>query len=132
MKRLILILLCLSLTSCAYIGATEEILISSPYALSVSTIETFDQVTDETPSDTNAEESGASAETTADPDEQTPEITQLIISKTTKKIHYYETCSYAASISDKNRQFAFLSQEEELKQNGYTVCSWCEKHKNGD
>ena len=131
MKRLLLILLCLSLTSCTYIGATEEILISSPYALSVSTIESFDKAADQTPT-TATDENGTPAETTGDTSPEKPEITQLIISKTTNKIHYYENCSYAASISDKNRQFAFVSQEEELKQNGYTVCSWCEKHKNGE
>ena len=132
MKRLLLFLLCFCLTGCTYIGATEEILISSPYELSVSTIETFGVTTVTTSSETVTDESGEPIGTTDDPDSPMPEITELIISKTTKKIHYYEACSYAASISDKNRLIAFPSQEDDLKKEGYTVCSWCNKKRYGD
>ena len=132
MKRLLLLILCLSLTSCTYIGATEEILISSPYELSVSTIETFGVTTVTTSTAPVTDENGNPIVTTGDSSSQMPEISELIISKSTKKIHYYEACSYAAGISDKNRATAFPSQEAELKKEGYTVCSWCERKKHGE
>lgn len=128
MKRLLPILLCLCLTGCSYLGATEEILISSPYELTLATIETFTSTPETTPSasvtDDNGNEVPATTEVTEPP---MPEITILIISKTTKKIHYYEACSYAASISDKNRAIASVEHEEGLLKEGYTVCSWCAK-----
>ncbi len=128
MKRLLLFLLCFCLTGCTYLGATEEILISSPYALTLSTIETFATAPETTPpasvTDEDADELPVTTVVTEPP---MPEVTILILSTSTKKIHYYEACSYAANIMDKNRKTASVEHEDDLIQEGYTVCSWCAK-----
>lgn len=128
MKRIILIAMCLLLTSCSYLGATEEILISSPYELTLATIETFASTPETTPSAFVTDDAGGQVPvTTVVTEPPMPEVTMLIISKSTKKIHYYEACSYAANISDKNRATASVEHEDELIKEGYTVCSWCAK-----
>lgn len=133
MKRLLLLLLCMGLTSCTYLGATEEILISSPYELTISTIETFGSESATTPSDSESDNPvDGSSDAAITTGLTMPEVTQLILSKSTKKIHYYEACSYAANISDKNRAIASADREQELIAEGYTVCSWCKKQKQGD
>ncbi|MBQ8288386.1 MAG: hypothetical protein IJX76_06400, partial [Clostridia bacterium] len=105
----------------------EEILISSPYELTISTIETFATAPATTPAATVTDENGETVETTVVTEPPMPEIKTLILSTSTKKIHYYEACSYAASIMDKNRKTASVEHEDELIKEGYTVCSWCEK-----
>ncbi|MGM9647551.1 MAG: hypothetical protein ACI3YH_05425 [Eubacteriales bacterium] len=131
MKCLLLVALCLLLTSCSYFGATEEILISSPYELTVKTIETYRTVPTTTPTAATTDESGSPAETTtgtaATTEAPMPEVTELILSKSTKKIHYYDFCSYAAKIKDQNRATASVEHEDQLLAEGYTVCSWCAK-----
>ncbi len=130
MKLFLLLLCTLLLSGCSYIGATEEILISSPYQLSVHPIETFDQPPLTTPADPKQTTEGAS---TAAPvtDPPMPAIRVLILSKSTKKIHYYEGCPYVANIAEQNRDSTDPIHEEALIAEGYTICSWCHKHKPG-
>ena len=102
-------------------------MISSPYELTVSTIETFGSVPSTTPAAVVTDGNGETVETTVVTEPPMPEVTTLILSKSTKKIHYYEACSYAANIMDKNRATASAEHEDELIAEGYTVCSWCAK-----
>lgn len=111
MKRLLIVLLILSLTSCSYIGATEDILVSSPPTQNTSALSS-DQVIVQT--ETNVVEKDVV-------------VSSLILNKSSKKIHFYDTCSYAARMNDENRSTAPYEQYTSLISSGYTVCSWCEK-----
>lgn len=144
MKRFTIILLChllIILTGCTYLGTTEDILISSPTDLSVGTIETFPETPITSPNNTTS--SGIDQPPVSAPDLSNPEgtqtllptttapiaVRQLILSLNTKKIHYFDTCSYAKKIKDENRKVVSASDEDTLIEQGYTVCSYCAKHK---
>lgn len=140
MKRLLFLLLCLSLTGCSYLGATEDIIIR-PAELSVSRIETFPETLVTSPGTT--EMKGSEHPDSSQPDSTTPDgiqtevpttdapvvVKQLILSLSTKKIHYFDTCSYAKRIKAENRKVVSPDDENTLIKQGYTVCSWCEKHR---
>ncbi len=128
MKRLLLIILCILLTSCNYIGATEDIIIRAPDSLPVNTVETFVQSTQTQPTLTATDENGQIIPVT-DPVVD-PNGEQLILNTSSKKIHYFSECSYAGKIMDKNLDVVPALREAVLIANGYTVCSWCNKHKN--
>ena len=120
MKKLAVILLCLCLTGCTYLGRTDAIRISSPADLAISQIETFGESPITTP-DESSEEG-----TTTDPPAV---VDHLILSLNTKKIHYFEECSYAKKIKAENRKNVNTQDEELLLTEGYTVCSYCAKHR---
>lgn len=134
MKRLTIIPLCfllIILTGCTYFGATEDILISSPAELSVSRIETFDKIHLTTPAPETTTSSNHSEEpTNTVPSTNVPApITTLTLNTSSKKIHYFDTCSYAKRIDEKNRKTASAEDETDLVGMGYTVCSWCAKNR---
>jgi len=52
----------------------------------------------------------------------------LIINKSSKKVHLSDQCSYAAKISDKNKIVSPYEQLYTYLEDGYEVCSYCEKH----
>ena len=52
----------------------------------------------------------------------------LIINKSSKKIHLSAECSYAGQIMDKNKVSAPYAELGDYLQNGYEICSYCEKH----
>lgn len=136
MKRLLLIFLCLLLTSCTYLGATEDILISSPDELSVSTIDPnhyapATTTVGSTDTVTTDEMGNSDSDTTTAPLTQVPapEITHLILNTSSEKIHYFDSCSYANRMNEKNRKTVPAEDEESLIAEGYTVCSWCAKER---
>lgn len=115
MKRLLVLLLTLSLTSCAYIGATEDILISSPPTeASLSALSGDPTVSSDTPIS-----EGALANDS-----------MMVLNKSSKKVHYFDSCSYAGNIKEENRSTAPYETLASLLENGYSVCSWCEKQAN--
>ncbi len=150
MKKLAIIFLCLILTGCTYLGRTDAIRISSPNELAISRIETFGEVPLTTPEGvTTTAATTLGSEVTATPtvteDHPAPPDTpasttasitttapvvakQLILSLNTKKIHYFDTCSYAKKIKPENRKVVDGKDEALLLIEGYTVCSWCAKH----
>lgn len=52
----------------------------------------------------------------------------LIINKSSKKIHLSDECSYAGKISEVNKITASFAELYTYLENGYDVCSYCEKH----
>ncbi len=52
----------------------------------------------------------------------------LVINKSSKKVHLSEECSYAGKISEKNKVISSYDQLYEYLENGYEICSYCEKH----
>ncbi len=132
MKRLLLFLLCFCLTGCSYLGATEEILISSPYELSITKLETFGPIPESSdPVESETDGSGqpiVPSGTTAAP---TVEITYIMISKTGEKIHYFADCSHAKRIKEENRVVYSVDKEDALLKEGYSVCSWCAEKRGG-
>lgn len=125
MKKLAVILLCLCLTGCTYLGRTDAIRISSPADLAISKIETFG----ETPVTTPDESSDVGETATTDAPDTPAVVDHLILSLNTKKIHYFEECSYAKKIKAENRKTVSTQDEELLLTEGYTVCSYCAKHR---
>lgn len=52
----------------------------------------------------------------------------LIINKSSKKIHLSVECSYADKILEENRLNVPFAELSSYLQNGYEICSYCEKH----
>ena len=132
MKKLSIIFLCLILTGCTYLGDTDSIRISSPHDLAISRIETFGETPLTTPQETSGEGTTVSTETPNQPDSPagtTAEVKHLILSLKTKKIHYFDDCSYAKKLKPVNRKVVDTEDEALLLIEGYTVCSFCAKHK---
>ena len=131
MKRLFLILLCLHLTGCAYLGATEDILISSPDEIEISqfptSTPTFANPDSNLPSE--SETTGTSMPEIT-PSTTAPIINHLILNTSSKKIHYFDNCSYANRMDPKNKKIVDTSAEKSLLAEEYTVCSWCANKKN--
>ena len=130
MKRLLLIFLCLLMTGCAYLGATEDILIETPDDISISRLETsissYSTTSDQ--SATNNSMTMTDANLTNPPVvTTTPPVIHLILNTSSKKIHYYDNCSYANRIDEKNKKIVDTSAEKSLIAEEYTVCSWCSK-----
>jgi hypothetical protein len=129
MKRFLLIVLCLLLTGCTYLGATEDILIQSPDEIEVSSFNPQDY---DSPVTTTTEIPDTTDEpivTTHTPETTAPMVTHLILNTSSKKIHYYDDCSYAKRMDTKNRKITDLSAEKSLLAEEYTVCSWCAKQR---
>ena len=126
MKRLVLILLCLQLTGCTYLGATEDILISSPDEIEISEYQTNSPTPNvsDTPS-VPIESTTTTSQTEIDPVTTAPVIKHLILNTSSKKIHYFDNCSYANRMDSKNRKIVDTSAEKSLLAEEYTVCSWC-------
>ncbi len=130
MKHLLglLFMICLLLSACAYIGATDEILISAlPNNMTVSaetevmaqngeTVVSF-SATDDTNFNPQPTVTVYISETDS----------QLILNTNSKKIHFFESCSYAGKIKAENRQIVSSDSLESLLSSGYSICSWCEK-----
>lgn len=146
MKRFFLVLLSVLLTlltGCSYLYETDVIQISSQGPLALSRIDTFGSTVAPAPADTsnappvsNPAQS-SSTEPLADsntpatnsPDTTTPPmvVEQLILSLNTKKIHCFDSCSYAKKIKPENKKIVSVEDEALLLVEGYTVCSWCAK-----
>ena len=131
MKRLFLILLCLHLTGCAYFGATEDILISSPDDIEISQFPTSTP-TITTPDSNPPSESETTGTSMPEitPSTTAPIINHLILNTSSKKIHYFDNCSYANRMDPKNKKIVDTSAEKSLLAEEYTVCSWCANKKN--
>lgn len=133
MKRLLLFLLCFCLTGCTYLGATEDILISSPNEIQVSSYDLNDHKPIVTSSSNEITDIVTDQpDTTTQPSAETTVLksTHLILNTSSKKIHYYESCSYANRMNEKNRKVMPLSAESSLLTEDYTVCSWCAGKRN--
>ena len=131
MKKLAIIFLCLILTGCTYLGHTDSIRISSPHDLAISRIETFGEAPLTTPEGASIQGTTTS-DTPNQPDapaSTTAEVKHLILSLKTKKIHYFDDCSYAKKLKPENRKVVDTEDEALLLIEGYTVCSFCAKHK---
>lgn len=127
MKRLLLFLLCFCLTGCTYLGATEDILIGSPDDIVISSFDPDDYApanTTVTNSTVSTDDSESTTTATA-PESTMPEVTHLILNISSKKIHYFDNCSYANRMDEKNRKVMPLSAEKSLLAEDYTICSWC-------
>lgn len=111
MKRLFLLMLMLSLTSCSYIGITNDIIISAP------SVQTSEVITEERTEITDTD--------------LVPEsdriVGELILNTNSKKIHLYDQCSYANNIKEENKSVVSSEDREALLAEGYSICSWCEK-----
>ena len=130
MKRLLLVFLCISLTGCTYLGATEDILISSPDDIELSQFQTNQQ--DAKPEPLPETTDGSTTTTYATdqiPESTMPTIKHLILNTSSKKIHYYDDCSYAKRMDPKNQKIVDVSAEKPLLAEDYTVCSWCDSKK---
>ena len=126
MKRLLLFLLCFCLTGCTYLGATEDILISSPEDIEINQFDPNDYTTTSSeisPDLPNPDTSATTSESI--PLTTVPEVTHLILNTSSKKIHYFDNCSYANRMDPKNKKIVDLSNEKALLAEDYTVCSWC-------
>lgn len=126
MKRLLLILLSLVLTGCTYLGATEDILISSPDDIEISNFVPNDYTTTSstfTSDPTDSDKPESTTETI--PVTTAPQVTHLILNTSSKKIHYFDNCSYANRMDPKNKKVVDLSSEKSLLAEKYTICSWC-------
>lgn len=113
MKRILILLLTLSLTSCAYIGATEEILISSPPTEHTASL--------------SDDPNGAWGSAQPSTEGSVTNTQSLVINTNTKKIHYYDTCGYLSNTKDENKEVVLYDQLSSLLAEGYSVCSRCEK-----
>jgi hypothetical protein len=133
MKRLLLFLLCFCLTGCTYLGATEDILINSPNEIQVSSYD-LNEYTPEITSNAAPSMSTASdhPESTTKPSPETTVLksTHLILNTSSKKIHYFESCSHVNRMNEKNSKVMPLSAEKSLLTEDYTVCSWCAGKRN--
>ena len=130
MKRLLLILLCLCLTGCTYLGATEDILISSPDEIEVSQLSTNEKTpAQDIPPETTEASTTTNSTTEKTPETTVPVIEHLILNTSSKKIHYFDNCSYANRMDPKNRKVVDVSSEKSLLTEEYTVCSWCAKQR---
>lgn len=57
----------------------------------------------------------------------------IILNKSSKKIHLSKECRYASSIKESNKLVKPRSELESYLENGYTVCSNCNKnYQNGN
>ena len=130
MKRLLLILLCLCLTGCTYLGATEDILISSPDEIEVSQLSTNEKTPAlDIPPETTEASTTTNSTTEKIPETTVPVIEHLILNTSSKKIHYFDNCSYANRMDPKNKKVVNVSSEKSLLAEEYTVCSWCAKQR---
>lgn len=116
MKRSLILLLILSLTlnSCAYIGATEDILIGSASTGEPNNSSSLGSVTE-------------SSQITTTTDNRIPVGDTLTLNTNSKKIHYFDSCSYAKRMNEENKATVSYDELTSLLADGYTVCSWCEK-----
>lgn len=130
MKRLLLFLLCLCLTGCTYLGATEDILISSPDDVELSQFPTNQQDAEyETLPEASDVSTTTNSTTDQIPESTMPTIKHLILNTSSQKIHYYDNCSYAKRIDPKNKKIVDVSAEKSLLAEKYTICSWCDSKK---
>ena len=129
MKRLlVLIVLSISLLLACTKPLDDIIILQIKDKQDSSTVSTFD--TKQPSYDTSAYlpiETSESHVITSAPDAGDTQR-ELIINKSSKKIHLSEDCSYAAKISEKNKVKAPFSEIDSYIQNGYDICSYCESH----